>query len=60
VNNLAGESKYKRTVDDLHRRLTGYLAQTADPRFTDQPVRFDEYAYRAGYMKKHLEEHGYR
>jgi N-sulfoglucosamine sulfohydrolase len=60
VNNLAGQSKYKKTVDDLRRRLTGYLAQTADPRFTDQPVRFDEYAYRAGYMEKRLEEHGYR
>ncbi len=60
VNNLAGQSKYKKVVDDLRRRLAGYLAETADPRFTDQPVRFDEYAYRAGYMKKRLEEHGYR
>ena len=60
VNNLAGQSQYKKTVDDLRRRLTGYLAQTADPRFTDRPARFDEYAFRAGYMKKRLEEHGYR
>ena len=60
VNNLAGKPEYNRTLDELHRQLTGYLVQTSDPRFTDQPVGFDDYPYRAGYMKKRLEEHGYK
>jgi len=60
VNNLAGKAKYKKTVEQLRRQLTEYLKQTGDPRFTDKPVKFDEYLYRAGYMKKHLEKHGYK
>ncbi len=60
VNNLAGKPPYTKTLDELRRRLTEYLVQTGDPRFTDQPVGFDEYPYRAGYMKKRLEEHGFR
>lgn len=59
VTNLAEKPEYKKTLDALRSRLTEYLAQTNDPRFTDQPVRFDEYPYRAGYMKKRFEQHGY-
>jgi hypothetical protein len=40
--------------------LTRYLEQTGDPRFTDAPVKFDEYPYRTGYMKKRLEQAGVR
>jgi len=60
VHNLAGKPEYRKTVEQLHGRLKAYLARTSDPRFTDQPVKFDEHPYRAGYMKKRLQEHGYR
>jgi N-sulfoglucosamine sulfohydrolase len=60
INNLAGKPEHKKTVERLRRQLTEYLKQTDDPRFTDEPVKFDEYPYRAGYLKKHLEKHGYK
>ncbi len=60
VNNLAEKPQHRKTVDELRDRLVAYLARTSDPRFTDRPVRFDEHPYRAGYMKKRLQEHGYR
>ena len=60
VNNLAGELQYQKTVEELRRQLTEYLEQTGAPRFTDKPVKFDAYPYRAGYMKKHMEKHGYK
>lgn len=60
VRNLAGKPKYQETVEQLRRQLTEYLKRTGDPRFGDKPVKFDEYPYRAGYMKKRLESHGYK
>ena len=60
VNNLAGKPEYKQTVARLRRQLEEHLERTEDPRFTEQPVRFDEYPYRAGYLKKYLEKHGYK
>jgi N-sulfoglucosamine sulfohydrolase len=60
VNNLAADSKYANVIETLRRQLTDYLVTTADPRFTDLPVKFDEYPYQAGYLKKHLEERGYK
>ena len=46
VNNLAGQPAYADTVHALRTRLIEYLRKTGDPRFTDKPVRFDEYPYR--------------
>jgi len=60
VNNLAGNPKYAKTIKKLRKQLTDYLVDTADPRFTDAPVKFDEYTYQGGYLKKHLEQHGYK
>jgi arylsulfatase A-like enzyme len=60
VNNLAGKLQYRKTVEELRRWLTEYLEHTGDPRFTDKPVKFDEYPYRTGYMKKRLQKHGYK
>jgi len=60
VNNLAARPQYRHVVEQLRGRLTKYLQQTRDPRFTDKPAKFDAYPYRAGYMKKHLEKHGFK
>jgi len=60
INNLAGDPEYKETVKQLLGQLVRYLRQTDDPRFTDEPVKFDQYPYRAAYLKKHLEAHGYK
>lgn len=57
VNNLAGKPKYGKIIAELRGRLIQYLEKTGDPRFTDKPIKFDEYPYRAGYMKKRLEAH---
>ncbi len=59
VHNLAGDPKHAETVKALRGRLVEYLKATADPRFTDAPVKFDEYPYRAGYLKAYLEKKGY-
>ncbi|MFT5474130.1 MAG: N-sulfoglucosamine sulfohydrolase [Kiritimatiellia bacterium] len=45
VTNLAGKPEYAETVKALRQRLITYLEKTNDPRFTDQPVIFDEYPY---------------
>ena len=60
INNLAGDPKYANTVKKMRKQLTAYLKKTEDPRFTDKPVKFDEYPYRAPYMKKRFEGHGYK
>jgi N-sulfoglucosamine sulfohydrolase len=57
VNNLAGEPQNAETIAGLRKRLAEYLRRTGDPRFTDAPVEFDGYPYRAGYMKKRLDAH---
>jgi hypothetical protein len=36
-----------------------YLKATADPRFTDSEVKFDEYPYRAGYLQAYFKKKGY-
>lgn len=59
VNNLAGDPRYAGRVTLLRKQLTDYLAATKDPRFTDEPVKFDEYPYGAGYLQKYLKKHGY-
>lgn len=46
VNNLASDPRYADTIEQLRTQLTDYLEATDDPRFTDQPVLFDEYPYR--------------
>jgi hypothetical protein len=56
VNNLAGKPEHSKTIEELRNRLTEYLKKTADPRFSGGPVKFDEYIYRTGYMKKRLEK----
>jgi N-sulfoglucosamine sulfohydrolase len=55
--NLAGKPEHEKTVATLRKKLTDYLAATGDPRFTDDPIRFDQYPYHAGYMAKRLQEH---
>lgn len=60
VKDLAGDPRYAGTVKKLRKQLVAYLKKTEDPRFTDQPVKFDEYPYRTGYMKEYLEKHGYK
>ena len=60
VINLADKGEHQKTIAKLRRQLTKYLERTGDPRFTDAPVKFDEYPYRAGYMKKRLEQAGVR
>jgi len=59
VRNLAGDPDHAGTVDALRKRLEAYLASTADPRFTDEPVRFDAYPFRAPYIRQRLMEHGH-
>ena len=59
ITNLAGIGKYAATVEKLREQLIAYLQKTADPRFTDEPVKFDEYPYNSSYMKKRFAEHGY-
>jgi arylsulfatase A-like enzyme len=46
LRNLADDPQYAGTVQELRTRLAEYLKATADPRFTDQPVRFEDYPYR--------------
>jgi len=60
INNLAGDPRYASTVEKMRKKLAAYLKKTEDPRFTDKPVKFDEYPYRTAYMKKRFENHGYR
>ena len=59
INNLAAKPEFNKTIKTLRKQLTDYLIATADPRFADLPVKFDEYPYQGGYLKKHLEKHGY-
>lgn len=58
VNNLATDPTHVATIDKLQKQLVTYLKETKDPRFTDAPVKFDEYPYQASYLKKNLEKHG--
>lgn len=46
VQNLADDPEHQETMERLRERLTSYLHNTGDPRFTDQPVLFDDYPYR--------------
>ena len=59
VSNLANDPGYAGTVKKLREKLAAYLKETEDPRFTDKPVKFDEYPYLAAYLKKYMEKHGY-
>jgi arylsulfatase A-like enzyme len=45
LTNLASAVQHAETARVLRERLTTYLRETGDPRFTDEPVRFDEYPY---------------
>jgi len=46
INNLAHNPEYAETIRKLRMQLTEYLEATEDPRFSDKPVRFEEYPYR--------------
>ena len=59
VNNLAADPNHAETVQQLRNQLVAYLKATSDPRFTDAPVEFDDYPYRARYLEKHLKERGF-
>lgn len=56
IRNLAGEPEYREVAEKLRARLTAYLKETGDPRFTGEPARFDEYPYRADYLERRLEQ----
>ncbi|MCA8977070.1 MAG: sulfatase [Planctomycetes bacterium] len=58
IHDLAGDDEHAGIRDELRQRLVDYLARTGDPRFTDAPVRFDDYPYRAAYLQQHLEQQG--
>jgi len=59
VNNLAGNPEYTKIIKKLSKKLVKYLEKTDDPRFTDEPVIFDEYPYQAKYLTGYLKKHGY-
>ena len=59
VNNLADDPKYAQTIKTLSAQLTEYLGKTADPRFTSQPVKFDEFPTKGNTSRRHLKEHGF-
>jgi uncharacterized sulfatase len=52
IHDLAGDPACAEIVEDLRQQLVARLVASGDPRFTDAPVRFDDYPYRAGYMKQ--------
>jgi arylsulfatase A-like enzyme len=59
VNNLAADPERAKTVEQLRNQLVEYLKDTADPRFTDAAVKFDDYPYRAGYLQRYLKQKGF-
>lgn len=59
VANLAADPEHAGTIGQLRGRLIEYLKATADPRFTDAPVKFDGYPYRAGYLEAYLKKKGF-
>lgn len=56
VQNLATDPAHRQTLDTLRTRLKSDLRQTGDPRFTDQPVKFDEYPYRVELIHQRIRE----
>ncbi|MBT3288026.1 MAG: sulfatase [Victivallales bacterium] len=52
LHNLAAQDEHGAVLASLRKRLVAYLEETADPRFTDAPVRFDTYSYRGRRAKK--------
>lgn len=59
INNLATVPGNENIVRKLTEQLTAYLEQSGDPRFTEKPVRFDNYPYRAPYHERYLREKGF-
>lgn len=57
LDDLADDPAHADTVRRLRARLIAELEAREDPRFTDAPVRFDDYPYRAGYLQKRLDAH---
>lgn len=45
VNNLAEDPEHKEVIEKLRAQLLTYLQETEDPRFTDEPVKFDTYPH---------------
>ncbi len=56
VNNLAADPEHAETLRRLREQLAADLRATGDPRYTGQPVRFDEYPYRDERIHKRIEE----
>jgi ABC-type molybdate transport system substrate-binding protein len=56
---VQADPKHADTIDQLRGQLVEYLGATTDPRFTDAPVKFDDYPYRAGYLERYLKKKGY-
>ncbi|VGO22692.1 sulfatase family protein [Pontiella sulfatireligans] len=45
VKNLAKDPAYSTMANQLKEQLLNYLESTGDPRFTDEPVQFDDYPH---------------
>lgn len=56
IHNLAADPARQETLQKLRDRLTRYLRETGDPRFTDEPVKFDSYPYRGGKRRSERRE----
>lgn len=56
INNLADDPAHAEARQRLREQLTTYLRETADPRFTDEPVKFDEYPYRDQRIHRRIRE----
>lgn len=56
VRNIAGEPAHRETVRGLREQLASYLRETGDPRFTEGPVRFDDYPYRDERIHRRIKE----
>ncbi len=56
VHNLAAKSEHRETMLRLRDQLTRYLRDTGDPRFTGQPVKFDEHPYRDERIHRRIRE----
>ena len=47
----AADPAHVEQLAKIRARLASYLEATGDPRFTGGPVEFDEYPYRARYLR---------
>lgn len=56
IRNIAGDPANQEVIDRLRGHLAGFLGRTGDPRFTGEPVQFDEHPYRDQRIHRRIEE----